>query len=576
MAYRLVALLSIAAPVLSLSSHSPVDLESHPAYVVSFNEHSPILNETALELLHEPLETFPHSLLPPRRHLLRTPSGQGFLCTVPSVTLSSQQSAQQRAELDESTRQLERQRGLERGLKLLEPMRGGCIYLKQNWFTYSFCYGSEIRQFHALQVSGSPIPKEDPSTESYVLGHSPEPSIYSSTPKYGSGSLQVAKREALIPSTLGGGEGVALGDGGRYLVQTWEGGSTCDKTGLPRTVEVQFHCNTQTIDRIALIRETSICRYVLLIHTPRLCAEPLFLEGADKSSEPASRIECQPVVSKLPDPNHQQQGDVKALDEVEGNEAENKQEQGEGGGEDQAQNEMGADSTNEMKEEPLVAAPPPDQGIDETETEHDYVDATMMLVYNPETGEIESVETRLDDSLTVAAAGGGNEELRRRVFGGDTREGESEKPKEEEEEEKHRVKVDKLEDMVRMMTESLTKAMEDSHRPSPPNHEDPSSPPPPPNSDSNSDSADGKPQLDVMKLLKEVWGVDASSGGTLTSEQFEKLSKAQAQRNVRERNNVEPVKNEAFEQMRRGFERRYEEEEQKEEEEGKGRLKDEL
>ena len=144
-------------------------------------------------------------------------------------------------------------------------------------------YGSEIRQFHAVQVAGSPTPEEDPNTEAYVLGLSPEPSIYSSNPKYGSGSLQLAKKEALIPSTLGGSEGVGLDESGRYLVQVWEGGSICDKTGLPRTVEVQvsrstrfrtsfsdrrrqtadttilsqFHCNTQTIDRIALIRETS-------------------------------------------------------------------------------------------------------------------------------------------------------------------------------------------------------------------------------------------------------------------------------------------------------------------------------
>lgn len=39
----------------------------------------------------------------------------------------------------------------------------------------------------------------------------------------------------------------------------------------------------------------------MIIHTPRLCSEALFLEGrADAfASEPASHIECQPVVSKL-------------------------------------------------------------------------------------------------------------------------------------------------------------------------------------------------------------------------------------------------------------------------------------
>lgn len=56
MAYRLASLLAIAGPALALSSHSPIDLESYPAYAVSFSEHQPILNETLGEILSEPLQ----------------------------------------------------------------------------------------------------------------------------------------------------------------------------------------------------------------------------------------------------------------------------------------------------------------------------------------------------------------------------------------------------------------------------------------------------------------------------------------------------------------------------------------
>jgi hypothetical protein len=63
--------------------------------------------------------------------------------------------------------------------------------------------------------------------------------------------------------------------------------------------ERQFHCSTQSTDRIALIRETAICTYVMLIHTPRLCSIPIFNEGSKESSEPASVIQCEPVVRKL-------------------------------------------------------------------------------------------------------------------------------------------------------------------------------------------------------------------------------------------------------------------------------------
>lgn len=73
---------------------------------------------------------------PPAVHLLRTPAGQAFLCTVPAVREDVGQA--DRHEADQLEREAARERGLERGLALLEPMRGGCLYQKQSWFTYSF------------------------------------------------------------------------------------------------------------------------------------------------------------------------------------------------------------------------------------------------------------------------------------------------------------------------------------------------------------------------------------------------------------------------------------------------------
>jgi len=87
----------------------------------------------------------------------------------------------------------------------------------------------------------------------------------------------------------------------RYLVQRWDGGSICDMTGKPRSVEVQFHCSTLGSDHIALLRETSICEYLLVIHTPRLCSEPLFLDGGARkglgAGDMVSNIGCRPVLT---------------------------------------------------------------------------------------------------------------------------------------------------------------------------------------------------------------------------------------------------------------------------------------
>lgn len=112
-------------------------------------------------------------------------------------------------------------------------------------------YGDKIRQFHAEHTPGSAVPAEDPKADAYTLGYSPEP-VSTIPPKYGSGSSELDRKHQKLPATLGGGgvgaEGVTelggLGgwdaaQGGRYLTQTWDDGTICDKTNLPRSVEVQ-------------------------------------------------------------------------------------------------------------------------------------------------------------------------------------------------------------------------------------------------------------------------------------------------------------------------------------------------
>lgn len=117
-------------------------------------------------------------------------------------------------------------------------------------------YGDELRQFHAI---GNP-PQEDTTSEAYSLGQSPSPPAALAVPKYGSGSsLQPVKGSpgSRIPATLGGGgdemprqDGVlAFGGAGdamntraRYVSQVWDRGTLCDKTGMPRSVEVQVCC----------------------------------------------------------------------------------------------------------------------------------------------------------------------------------------------------------------------------------------------------------------------------------------------------------------------------------------------
>ncbi|GAA5933273.1 hypothetical protein JCM1841_006575 [Sporobolomyces salmonicolor] len=605
--HGLLALVALAAPsALALSAHSPRDLEALPAYSIVLHEQHPVLNSTVQDLLREPLETPPNSL-PPKRHLLRTPSGQAFLCTVPPVTDESRVRAAAQAEEDALARNEERQRGLERGLALLEPMRGGCLYQKQNWFTYSFCYGSEIRQFHEIRTAGSVGPTEDPNSDTYVLGQAPEPSVFSSSPKYGSGSAALAKKEAMIPSRLGGGERMGWDEGGRYLSQVWEGGTICDKTGLPRTVEVQFHCNTQTIDRIALIRETSICRYVMLIHTPRLCAEPLFLEGVNKNEQPASSIECRPVVTKLSGQGAgreglegEGEGGRRTLDE--GNAALHPPEQflnpqqhaSSSSSSSDAARPSSPDAQDPHQPQHHLVSSTDDQ-TQEHEPEHDHdVDATVTLVYDPETGQIESAVTEVGEEVFAES------DLRRLLYGDEGEEGagaaapggaEQGGGGARREARDEPVTMQGLEDMVKLMRETLANALRDHANPAaaaaPPR--DAAAPPPPLHHPARpaAAAAENEENLRLDQLLSFIHQFSASpsfSQSTSSSdddqgdhehrkkielqypelhqylEQFEK-EKKKTVRAPREVSAAVAVPgSEAHEKLKKGFERRYDEE----------------
>jgi protein OS-9 len=82
----------------------------------------------------------------------------------------------------------------------------------------------------------------------------------------------------------------------RYLVQRLSGGTKCDLTGRDRRVEVQFHCNTQPpTDRITLIKETSTCAYLMVIHTPRLCNDVAFLPPQKDSP---NAVSCTPILDE--------------------------------------------------------------------------------------------------------------------------------------------------------------------------------------------------------------------------------------------------------------------------------------
>ncbi|KAF3406342.1 hypothetical protein DPV78_000029 [Talaromyces pinophilus] len=158
-------------------------------------------------------------------------------------------------------------RATDRGLELLKEMEDTCMYYVSGWWSYSFCYKKHVKQFHAKSGPGVPNypPIEDQTSHSFVLGkfqHDDEESDTESGRSSKSAKASTAELQTKGES--------------RYLVQRLSGGTVCDLTGAERKIEVQFHCNPQSTDRIGWIKELTTCSYLMVIYTPRLCHDVAF------------------------------------------------------------------------------------------------------------------------------------------------------------------------------------------------------------------------------------------------------------------------------------------------------------
>lgn len=180
--------------------------------------------------------------------------GQRYLCSIPVIPEEQAQNSTASAEQAKAEEEKELMRATDRGWELLEGMHGNCIYYLSGWWSYSFCYKDEVRQFHQLPPSrGVPIypPVEDTTVKSFILGRfaEKEKRAKQSKPaqktlgkeegtkanvdeegniredKFESIGLEVAKLETKGSS--------------RYMVQRLTGGTECDLTGKERKIEVQ-------------------------------------------------------------------------------------------------------------------------------------------------------------------------------------------------------------------------------------------------------------------------------------------------------------------------------------------------
>lgn len=224
-----------------------------------------------------------------------------YLCTVPVLAPppAPNQTATELAKAEEAR---ELARANTRGWELMSGLDHQCLYYVSGWWSYKFCYGQDIVQFHALPsgVKGG-LPTRDPNSQEYTLGRVEDQALSkkkggkkqqesTDLQKEVNGQQPIDDSQSPAPPNT---ELQVKGDQ-RFLVQRMEGGTICDLTGRERTIEIQFHCNPGSVaDRIGWIKEITTCSYLMLIHTPRLCEDVAFLPPKETRAHP---ISCQLIV----------------------------------------------------------------------------------------------------------------------------------------------------------------------------------------------------------------------------------------------------------------------------------------
>ncbi|KAB5528065.1 glucosidase II beta subunit-like protein-domain-containing protein [Coniochaeta sp. 2T2.1] len=213
-------------------------------------------------------------------HLLTLPPNNRYLCSIPHLAPPPAPNQTATALLkQEEARELARASAS--GWEIMASgLEGQCLYFMSGWWSYSFCYGKEIVQFHALPNGvgkNGGLPQRDPGSAEYVLGRV----------HYDQGGEGTSRVAAPPNSEL------AVKDNQRYLLQRLDGGTLCDLTGRERTIEVQYHCHPGIPgDRIGWIKEVTTCTYLMVVQTPRLCADVAFLPPKEGRAHP---VECRPV-----------------------------------------------------------------------------------------------------------------------------------------------------------------------------------------------------------------------------------------------------------------------------------------
>ncbi|XP_012936120.2 protein OS-9 isoform X1 [Aplysia californica] len=185
--------------------------------------------------------------------------GQQYQCTFPDHSI------------EEKKKEEEEKIAIESGIvEMLKPLGlKDCLFKSKDWWSYEFCYGKFIRQFHMEdgEIKGNII----------YLGNYAEDFDWNN---------ETAREERLRSKA----------SISRYHSQTYTLGTKCDLTGQPRRAEVRFMCEENSEDYLARVDEAETCVYTVTIMTSRICRHPYLKAPARR--KPVA-ITCNPLLTEI-------------------------------------------------------------------------------------------------------------------------------------------------------------------------------------------------------------------------------------------------------------------------------------
>jgi hypothetical protein len=145
----------------------------------------------------------------------------------------------------------------------LASLRSQCMRHIDGWWTYEFCFGKQVRQFHLTQqgkVEGE-----------YILGRVTDPLLGIEL------MHELETSEKALIQTL---EGIKIDKPDLpYYSELYEFGTECDleDNKLRRQVELHWSCSLgASISSIRSIKEPMSCQYIMEIETPLICQHPSY------------------------------------------------------------------------------------------------------------------------------------------------------------------------------------------------------------------------------------------------------------------------------------------------------------